>query len=357
MTPIPPSTSRPRGALALVLLCLCGAPVRAAHVQQPPVRPPAPQGRDDLTRLRMPLLLGGSVVEAVSITTAIPVPYLGIGHALARRPGQAVGYAAGEVGLLAAHRALRARQGVPDFRRNPSFDSDTLSVRSRGLTPAGHAAFRASDLAYHSAYYLRMIDLGTAYRHAYAHSRGTPRPLDESSPLRLTGAPFVPRDMASPWALVPIALAGVTGFTTPRGPRSLGDVDRMTVFGREMSRTAGTALALGYDAVYLLSTAVGEEMFFRGVVQPEVTARANRTWGIAASTAAFSAFHIPNGGWNGAAISGLAGAYLGYRFSRNGYNMREVVAMHFWIDYLPTAIQALRDPRAGRAVYDVRWRR
>lgn len=201
-----------------------------------------------------------------------------------------------------------------------------------------------------------MTDVALAWRRAHRSSPGSRVSVDSASLLRLAGAPFVPGDLSSPWAWGPVAIAGLAAFATPGGTRGPGDVESMTVLGHRLGPTRGTLLALTYDAAYLVSTAIGEELFFRGLVQSELASRWNRDAAIAASTVSFAAFHLPRGGLKGAAIAGVAGAYLGARFQRGGANLKEVVAMHFWLDFLPVAIESLRDPRRARTVSEIRWK-
>ncbi|MCC6241848.1 MAG: CPBP family intramembrane metalloprotease [Gemmatimonadaceae bacterium] len=342
--------------VALLAAIACTPALSVAQAVRPPLL--SARGRadePDRSRLRLPMLLVGTGVEAAAISTGQLIPYLGAGHAAAGRWGHAASYAAGEVGLIALRRSLIKRVGASDVRRYPNVDSDTLSVRSGGVSPSRYAVFRLADHAYHTAYYLRMIDLGSAYQYAQARSRLSTTIMDQSSPARLALAPVHPRDLSSAWVAVPIALAGASGLMAPRSRRPLSQVSEMTVLGTRMSKVPGTLLALGYEATYLLSTAIGEELFFRGVMQTEMEDRYGRSKGVAVSTAAFSAFHVPNHGVKGALISGVAGAYLGYRYSKNGYNLREVIATHFWIDFLPGVVQIMRDPRSGRSVSEVRW--
>ncbi|MBK8247649.1 MAG: CPBP family intramembrane metalloprotease [Gemmatimonadetes bacterium] len=342
--PLHPGVSLLRVLLAAVLL----APFARTSAQDP--------DEPDRTRLRLPLLFGSLAVETAAITSGALIPYLGAGHFAQRAYGRGTAWALTEGTLIAARGLANGRAGVADPRRFPGVNGDTLYRRATGRSPAGEAWFRAGEFAYHTGFYARMADVSLAYRAAHRHSHTATLPLDSSSLARLSLAPVHPKDLASGWVLVPIALAGVSELVQQR-ERPLRDVNELTVLGQRMSRTGGALTALGHDALYLLSTAVGEELFFRGLVQTELTERWNPTLGIAGSTLAFAAFHIPNRGMGGALIAGVAGAYLGTRFHRNGYQLGELIAAHFWIDFLPGALQFLRDARSGRTVSEVRWRR
>lgn len=335
-------------------LAVSAAPAVARTQAAAPVTLRDSLGRD-LTRLRLPIFATGLAVEGAAIVSGELLSYFGAGHLLAKNWGPGVGFAASEAGLMAWRHALSGRIGPQDFRTYPIVNSDTLVTRTYGRSPARQWDLRKREFAYHTAYYVKMIDIAESYRSIHKRSPRATVGLDQTNLFRLAAAPVVPNDLASPWALVPIALAGASGFFQERSPRPLGEVESITIFGKQSSRGSAVFKQLGYDAGTLLSTALGEELFFRGLVQTEATERWGHKTGLTVSTLAFGAFHLPNKGVGGAAIATVAGAYFGHRYRKNGYKLGELVAMHFWVDFLPTAIQFLRDPRSGSSVYDVRW--
>lgn len=334
----------------LVLACDLAMPVAQAQ------RAPESAGVTRRTApLRLPLLVGGLLTEAAAIGTDRNVPYLGIGFAAQDAWGSAVGLAAGELALMTTAHVLRRGVGDGDLARYPARDDAVRWQRGSGVSPAIYARYQLAELARHSAYYTRMSDVSLAWRRAWRRSVPSAAPLDSASPWRLLRAPVTWRDVGTAPVLLPVVAAAGSAWLSARGPRTLAASDSLRVLGVQTGRVRGALLAMGFEAAALASTAVGEELFFRGMVQTEVMQRAGPGAGLASSTASFALFHLPRHGVKGALLAGVAGAYFGERMRRTG-NLRELVAMHFWIDFLPTAINIVRDPRSARAVDAIRWR-
>jgi membrane protease YdiL (CAAX protease family) len=80
--------------------------------------------------------------------------------------------------------------------------------------------------------------------------------------------------------------------------------------------------------------AIGEEAFFRGVLNNGLSSRFGDTVGLLGSSAAFGLAHIGLPGQANALTAGLFGLYLGWLHQRNGYEIGEGVAIHFWWNFL-----------------------
>jgi hypothetical protein len=77
-----------RSARVLLRFALALAPIGGRAQVAAPAALTAPDSVRDLTRLRLPLVLLGTGVEATAITTRALVTYLGVGHALEGRWGR-----------------------------------------------------------------------------------------------------------------------------------------------------------------------------------------------------------------------------------------------------------------------------
>jgi membrane protease YdiL (CAAX protease family) len=99
----------------------------------------------------------------------------------------------------------------------------------------------------------------------------------------------------------------------------------------------GAANVVRYGAV-----AVGEEAFFRGVANQQLTRAWGTIPGVAASSLLFGLGHTGRAGTADVAGATAFGAYLGTLHVRNGFELGEGVAIHFWWNFL-TAVDYLRN--------------
>jgi membrane protease YdiL (CAAX protease family) len=179
----------------------------------------------------------------------------------------------------------------------------------------------------------------------------------ESLP-ELIVAPFRPDVLASPWvwAGVPLALAiGVAvSYLVDRAAfeqnRSIFEVDRVNVLGRNFSRGAGFAAGSAYYAGLFIPVGVGEEALFRGVIQTELEERFGPTGGLFAASAIFGAVHVfnflddPATAAIAVPVISILGSALGLAYQRTGHKLSTSVAMHFWYDVLLSAVAFAADP-------------
>ncbi|HKJ87843.1 MAG TPA: CPBP family intramembrane glutamic endopeptidase, partial [Gammaproteobacteria bacterium] len=108
------------------------------------------------------------------------------------------------------------------------------------------------------------------------------------------------------------------------------------------------ANTLRYEGV-----AVGEEAFFRGVVN-DTTSRSWGPWvGVPVSAAVFGLAHSGRSGTASVAGASLYGLYLGALHVRNGYHLGEGVALHFWWDFLTGVDYLVNGKRHGRETFPV----
>lgn len=111
----------------------------------------------------------------------------------------------------------------------------------------------------------------------------------------------------------------------------------------------------GLQSLATLPIGVGEESFFRGFLQSQLSEMFNPWVGIAISSLVFGVLHIPNArnldpenrrGYYTYAVPmiTLGGVYYGWLTNKN-HSLREGVALHTWYDFILGAIGSL----AGRA--------
>lgn len=184
-------------------------------------------------------------------------------------------------------------------------------------------------------------------------------PISRESLGQLASAPFRPDVLASPWVWggVPAMLAGglLVSYLASRGDgntatRTIFDVDGVNVLGHDFNRGTGFAAGSAYFAALFTPVGVGEEALFRGVIQTELEERWGSISGLAVSSMIFGAVHVTNflDDPKTAAIAiptiSLLGATLGLAYQRRGYQLEVPVAMHFWYDFLLSAVSFAVDP-------------
>lgn len=251
---------------------------------------------------------------------AQPSPTLvGIASAIVPGVGQA---ALGEYGPAAAHFGVFAASLSAGlyYERKPDFLSDDQRYSSNSefinqTTLRSDFALRlATDTALYSSF--------AAYRDARARddlSYRTPAPKETLSDLAL--APFSLEFLARPTTFIPLALQAWAGSRK----------DSYAVF-RASDVSSGELHA--HNVATSGFTAVGEEGFFRGFVNNELSNRWGDGWGLAGSSALFGIAHNGQGDTANILQATIAGAYLGWVQQRNGFQIGEDVALHFWFDFI-----------------------
>jgi len=179
----------------------------------------------------------------------------------------------------------------------------------------------ATDTALYSSF--------SAYREGRqrdTRSYRTPAPTERLSDLAL--APFSWQYLSRPTTFIPLAIQALAAARGGYGIYRSPDVSQ-----RDLHVYNFTANEF---------TAVGEEGFFRGFLNNDLSSRWGNGWGLAASSTAFGLAHYGGKGDTASPIeAGLAGAYLGWVHQRNGFQIGEGVAIHYWINVL-AGISAIR---------------
>lgn len=168
-----------------------------------------------------------------------------------------------------------------------------------------------------------MVNVFNAYREAATVDGKITDPwIDPRPTSEMFKDPFRLDTLSSPWVYAPIA--GVLGISIydyfAQGKAGIDPLSRMN--------TASNAL-FGFNYIFMQPFGSGapEEMFFRGFVQNEFYHLVESPYfSVPMQTALFALAHRDSGRV-GAAISGL---YLGTLAHKNGGNLAESIAVHFW---------------------------
>lgn len=134
-----------------------------------------------------------------------------------------------------------------------------------------------------------------------------------------------------------------------------------TVVAIGYSNSSEVKIAASSESPYLmpplaLPVAIGEESFFRGFIQSAISENINPMAGLALSSLAFGAAHIPNAlvlekedQWRYYTFSlpmiTALGAYCGWMTQKN-HSLKESVALHMWYDFIVFSAAALATHKA-----------
>ncbi|HUL92251.1 MAG TPA: CPBP family glutamic-type intramembrane protease [Burkholderiales bacterium] len=261
---------------------------------------------------------------------AQPSPALaGIASAIVPGLGQASN---GDYAEAAAHFgifALSLSTGLY-YERKPDFLSDDVRYDDANNRESINQTTLRRDFALRLATDTALYSSFGAYRDARARddrAYRTPAPKESLSDLAL--APFSWQFLSRPTTFLPLALQA---WAVSRSKDAYG-----IYRGHDVS--AGDLQV--YNATANEFTAIGEEGFFRGFINNEASARWGNGWGLAGSSLLFGIAHTGQGQTANALQATLAGAYLGWIQQRNGFEIGEGVALHYWINVL-AGIAAIR---------------
>lgn len=220
------------------------------------------------------------------------------------------------------------------YQRKPDFLSDderfqhereiinqTTLRRDFALRVAGDTALYSSFAAYRDG---RSRDT-RLYR--------TPAPRETLSELAM--APFKWDYLSRPTTFIPLGLQLLAAASDKYGVYRAPDVSTNALYAHELTANEFTA--------------VGEEGFFRGFLNNELSDRWGNRWGLFGSSAIFGLAHTGQGQTANVFQAGLAGAYLGWVHQRNHFQIGEGVAIHYWVNVI-AGIAAIRHGGSAQLV-------
>jgi hypothetical protein len=239
----------------------------------------------------------------------------------------------GDYGEAAAHFGIFAASLSAGlyYQHQPDFLSDEARYDEAGDREVINQTTLRRDFALRLATDTALYSSFGAYRDARQRddrSYRTPAPKESLSELAL--APFSWEFLSRPTTFIPLALQA---WAVSRSKYAYGIYRAQDVSTRDLHI---------YNATANEFTAVGEEGFFRGFVNNEFSDRWGDGWGLAESSLLFGIAHTGQGQTANAVEASLAGAYLGWMHQRNGFQIGEGVALHYWINVI-AGIAAIRN--------------
>ncbi len=169
----------------------------------------------------------------------------------------------------------------------------------------------------------------SAYRDArqLRNNAGYDTPAPTETLGELAAAPFNFDYLLRPTTWVPLIFPLIFALSSPN------DDDRY-VFKPD-NTISRDELTVGFAGVHEM-VAVGEESFFRGVLNNGFSSGLGEPWGLVVSSTVFGLAHDGRGGSATPLAAGIFGAYVGFLQQRNEYRIGQGVAIHFWWNFLVT---------------------
>jgi membrane protease YdiL (CAAX protease family) len=219
----------------------------------------------------------------------------------------------------------------PDFLKDDvRYPDSDREIVNRTTLRADYAWRLATDTAFYSSF--------AAYRDGRErNNRGYRTPVPTESLSDLAISPFRWEYLSRPTTYIPIAIAAVASFGSKGG------------YGIYRQNDVSKGDLHFYNFTANEFTAVGEEAFFRGFANNELSSRWGNRWGLVGSSALFGVAHTGTGNSANALQAALAGAYLGWVHQRNDFEIREGVAIHYWWNVI-AGIAAIRNGGSAQLV-------
>jgi len=230
----------------------------------------------------------------------------------------------GDYGAAATHFGVFAASlgTAYHYENKPDFIHDDVRYQDPDRETINQTTLRR-DFALRLATDTALYSSFAAYRDGRERNNAgyrTPVPTESLGDLALS--PFRWEYLSRPTTFIPIALQALSAF----GSKSGYGIYRYPDVSKDQLHL--------YNVTANEFTGVGEEAFFRGFLNNELSNRWGNGWGLAGSSAIFGLAHTGQGDTANALEAALAGAYLGWVHQRNGFEVSEGVAIHYWINVI-----------------------
>ncbi len=200
-----------------------------------------------------------------------------------------------------------------------------------------------------------LVGIYDAWRTArLRHPPGTWRtPTPKNDLASLMRAPLRGRTLLRPEVGIPlgvIAAAGLGFSLYYEGEATFWESPRVPLFSRDVERWKAAAVGEPYWIGTFYPVGIGEEAFFRGMVQTSLEERLGPRWGWILASVMFGALHAVNApeSWQtmvlASTVTGTIGGYLGWLYQRDGYDLSAGAFFHVWYDVIIGTTFFLADP-------------
>jgi membrane protease YdiL (CAAX protease family) len=185
-------------------------------------------------------------------------------------------------------------------------------------------------------------------------------PTERLSELAL--APFNPKVLSRPdvWAgLLGMVSFGVAASVLAGEKLRTGHYgERPNIFGRQVAPAIGYPIGAAVGAALFEHVAIAEETTFRGWLQSDFSRSMGPTGGWIVGSLVFGGTHALNAlllpaderaAYLGIGVPAITviGSYLGLTYRWHDYSLLSPVALHFWYDFLLSAVYFVADPTSS----------
>jgi membrane protease YdiL (CAAX protease family) len=206
--------------------------------------------------------------------------------------------------------------------------------------------------------YLSIFDAYQLSR-LFVRNRGYRTPLTYTSAGSLIKAPFQKEYILRTGTIIPlgiVVLLSAIGYTIDRDAGTTFTQVDPVLFGQPRGRPQAFFLGTGAAGAISMGAGVGEEAFYRGVLQNELSVYLGPLLGWVSASALFGLAHYQQSqSMDKVYFTSALGAYLGLLYHHNQYDLRQSVAVHFWWDFFLFLESFLGRPNAGSHLLNVRF--
>jgi membrane protease YdiL (CAAX protease family) len=228
--------------------------------------------------------------------------------------------------MVLANQYIRLREDDRFIDFDDRVDEETKTIRVNRVTfEADFYAFALLNLSFYSAF--------GAYRDGRLAlgNEGYNTPAPQESLQELALSPFRWEFLKRPTTLAPLFFPLLFALTDAGDGRYVFKPD---------STISRDELAVGFFGIHEM-VAVGEESFFRGMLNNGFSSSLGELWGLGVSSALFGLAHEGDPGQATALGAAVFGVYVGYLQQANDYRIGQGVAIHFWWNFF-TSLGMLR---------------
>ncbi len=293
----------------------------------------------------------GVFIKSFSMLANYPLPFFGIGHFAQKDWITGTAFFVSEAGLYEITSKFHEEADKASFN-NYDNPTDRLYRNTKTSFANNSYAFITQGVAS----YISMIDFYSAYRGLHNKTSSINKvTFNDDGVFSLVLSPFKPKYLFNPWVFVPVLSGAALEYYFSNGSKPLSSAQNIMLFDKYYSPNNAAATFGAVNVPRYLLVASGEEMFFRGAIQTELTEQYNPSIAIGTSSVLFGLYHFKDGPQKILSAT-IAGIYFSYRYKNNGYDLGETIATHFWVDWINNLIEFYRNPRESNFVFGINWK-
>ena len=190
---------------------------------------------------------------------------------------------------------------------------------------------------------------------------GLPLQFDSTPLSELLLAPFNPKVIKSPLVIIFAVLGVIDGHVSyPKSNKLYSDISTIIAANNQMSRDTGTYYYEGMALSISCGAAISEEMAFRGLMLPIMDYTYGKRVGLITTSMTFGLLHLLNPDIDKplylVSQATLAGFVFGHHVQHNDYKLSQVIAAHFWYNFVSMTTTWITNPKENPLGIGVRFK-